>query len=189
MIYGYARVSHKDQNLETQLAALQKFGCDQILHEKITGVAKEKPQLELLIEQLKAGDSLVVIRMDRLGRSSKQLIELVEYFEENDIRLVILDMNIDTRTPTGKMFLTIMAAFSEMERTILKEKQRAGIEIAKQKGVYGGKPKKYHEKHKGMQHALELYELNKYTVKEICDMTSVSRSALYRAIEERKVGV
>lgn len=184
MIYGYARVSHKDQNLDTQFLALEKFGVDEIVSEKITGVAKEKPELDFLLERLVSGDTIVVIRMDRLGRSSKQLIELVEELEEREIRLVILDMNIDTRTPTGKFFLTIMAAFSEMERTILKEKQKNGIEIAKSKGVYGGKPKKYHPKHAGMNHALELYHSNKYTVKEICEITSVSRSGLYRAIKE-----
>ncbi|MGF6949821.1 DNA invertase Pin-like site-specific DNA recombinase [Neobacillus sp. B4I6] len=186
MIYGYARVSSKDQNLDTQFAALSKFGVDEIVHEKISGVSKQRPELDKLLDKLESGDTIVVIRMDRLGRSSRQLIELVEDFEARNINLVILDMNIDTRTPTGKFFLTIMAGFAEMERTILKEKQRNGIEIAKSKGVYEGRPKKYHKKHAGLKHAIELYKLNKYTVKEITGMTSVSRSALYRALKEQE---
>jgi len=97
--------------------SLQPFlncGVDEIVHEKISGVAKQRLELD----KLEFGDTIVVIRMDRLGRSSRQLVELVEDFEARNINLVILDMNIDTRTPTGKFFLTIMAGFAEMERTI-----------------------------------------------------------------------
>lgn len=189
MIYGYGRVSHRDQNLDTQIKALEKFGVDKIITEKITGVAKQKPKLEELLESLKEGDSIVVIRMDRLGRSSKQLIELVEELDERKVRLVILDLNIDTKTPMGKFFLTVIAAFSEMERTILKEKQRNGIEVAKMKGVYGGRPKRYHKKHAGMKHAIELYKTKNYTVKEICEITSVSRSGLYRELKKEELTI
>lgn len=185
-IYGYARVSTKEQNLDTQLIQLEKYGVDEIVSEKITGVAKGKPKLESLIERLTAGDTLVVIRMDRLGRNTKQLLELVEDLQEKDVHLVILDMNIDTRSHTGKLFLTIMAGFSEAERAILKEKQRNGIENAKKKGIYKGRPKRYSDKHAGLNHAIELKEMNKYTVKEICSMTGITKSALYRKINERK---
>lgn len=104
MIYGYARVSSKDQNQDTQFAALFKFGVDEIVNEKISGVAKQRPELDKQLDKLESGDTIVVIRMDRLGRSSRQLIELVEDFEARNINLVILDMNIDTRTPTGTFF-------------------------------------------------------------------------------------
>lgn len=186
MIYGYARVSTKDQNLESQLVQLERYGVDEIVSEKVSGVAKKRPELENLLERLQPGDTLVVIRMDRLGRSTKQLLDLVEEFTERDVHLVILDMNIDTRTPTGKFFLTIMAGFSELERTIIKEKQRNGIEIAKKKNKYVGRVKKYHGKHEGMNHAIELYEKGDHTIKQICGITNVSKSALYRRIDELK---
>lgn len=186
MIYGYARVSTKEQNLDTQIEQLTRFGVDEIISEKISGVAKKRPQLEELLERLKAGDTLVVIRMDRLGRNTRELLTLVEDFEERDVHLVILDMNIDTRSHTGKVFLTIMAAFSEMERSVLKEKQKNGIAIAKEKGRYLGRTKKYHDKHAGMTHAIELYKAGKHTIKEISEITNVSKSALYRKLDQMK---
>jgi DNA invertase Pin-like site-specific DNA recombinase len=187
MIYGYARVSSTDQNLGTQLEHLNGFGVDEIVEEKITGVAKAKPKLDELIDSLVEGDMLVVARMDRLGRNTLQLLELVEGLSERNVHLVVMDMNIDTRTPTGKFFLTIMAGFSELERTIIKEKQRNGIELAKKNGKYKGRLKKYTSKHAGMTHAIELYQTGKYTVKQICEITKVSRSALYREIQQREL--
>ncbi|MEC0265148.1 recombinase family protein [Paenibacillus anseongense] len=186
-IYGYARVSSQDQNLATQQEQLSKFGVNEIVKEKISGVIKAKPKLETLIEKLNEGDTLVVTRMDRLGRNTIQLLELVEYFTEKNIYLVIMDINIDTRTPTGKFFLTVMAGFSELERTIIKEKQRNGIEIAKQAGKYKGRPFKYSSKHDGMNHAIELFKVGDKTVKEICNITKVSRSALYRKLQELEI--
>lgn len=121
--------------------------------------------------------------MDRLGRNTVQLLQLVDELAARDIHLVILNLGIDTRTLTGKFFLTVMAGFSELERTMIKERQRAGIELAKQSGRYRGRIRKYTEKHPGMKHAIELYKERKKTVKEICEITKVSRAALYRAIK------
>jgi DNA invertase Pin-like site-specific DNA recombinase len=184
MIYGYARVSAQDQNLATQLEQLNKFGVDQLVKEKVSGVIKAKPKLDELIGKLVSGDTLVITRMDRLGRNTIQLLELVEHFTDKNIYLVILDINIDTRTPTGKFFLTVMAGFSELERTIIKEKQRNGVELAKKNGKYKGRPNKYTDKHDGMNHAVELFRSEAKSVKEICNITKVSRSALYRKLQE-----
>ena len=187
MIYGYARVSSKDQNLATQLDQLKRYGVGKIISEKITGVAKQKPKLESLLESLKSGDTLVVARMDRLGRSTMQLLQLVEELNQKGIHLVILSPNIDTRDEIwGKLFLTIMSAVAEMERSLIKEKQRNGIALAKESGKYRGRVRKYSEKHAGMKHALELYHSGKYTVKEVCEITSVSRSALYRELKKQE---
>ncbi len=125
-------------------------------------------------------------RMDRLGRSTVQLLQLVEELSQREIFLVILNLGIDTRTPTGKFFLTVLAAFSELERTMIKEKQRAGIEIAQKKGHYKGRVKRYTKSHPGMNHAIELYKQREKTVKEICEITKVSRASLYRALKERQ---
>ncbi|MDQ6598192.1 recombinase family protein [Bacillus salipaludis] len=111
--------------------------------------------------------------------------ELVEELNGGKIRLVILSSNIYTRNSKwGKLFLTTMSAVAEMERNLINEKQRNGIAIAKEKGKYKGRVKKYHSKHAGMKHALDMYHSQNYTVKEITEITSVSRSALYRALNE-----
>jgi DNA invertase Pin-like site-specific DNA recombinase len=185
IIYGYARVSSTDQNLDTQIEQLKKYGVEKLISEKITGVSENK-LLDQLLSKLTSGDTLVATRMDRLGRSTIQLLQLVEHLSNSNIYLVVLNLGIDTRTPTGKFFLTIMAGFSELERTMIKEKQRAGIDLAKQKGKYVGRIKKYTEKHVGMKHAIELYNEKNKTVKEICEITKVSRAALYRAIKGKK---
>ncbi|WP_243549979.1 recombinase family protein [Priestia megaterium] len=187
MIYGYARVSTTGQNLATQLEALKKAGCETIIEEKVIGVAKKKERLDALLNDLQEGDTLIVSRMDRLGRSTVQLLQLVEEFEERGVHLVILDLNIDTRTHTGKFFLTVMAGFSELERTIIKEKTAAGIELAKKQGKYKGRPKKYTDKNTSLQHALELYQTTDKTVKAICSITKVGRTTLYDAIKEKGI--
>ncbi|MEB6551310.1 recombinase family protein [Heyndrickxia sporothermodurans] len=184
MIFGYARVSTQDQNLDTQIEQLTKFGVDEIVKEKISGVSKQKQQLDELLSKITTGDTLVITRMDRLGRNTVQLLQLVEQLCERDIHFVILNLGIDTRTPTGKFFLTIMAAFSELDREMIKEKQRSGIKLAKQKGKYRGRVKKYTDKHPGMNHAIELRNTTNKTVKEICAITKVSQAAFYRKLKE-----
>lgn len=184
MIYGYARVSTKEQNLDTQIHELEKFGTDKIISEKISGVAKKKNKLEELLSSLKPSDTLVVTRMDRLGRSTIQLLQLVEELQIKEINLVILNMGIDTRTATGKFFLTIMAGFSELDRTMMKEKQKNGIALAKEKGLYKGRMKKYTADHEGMKHAIELRRTTNKTVKEICLITGISEASFYRRWRE-----
>lgn len=122
--------------------------------------------------------------MDRLGRNTVQLLQLVEQLQEKNVHFVILNMGIDTRTPTGKFFLTVMAAFSELDREMIKEKQQMGIQLAKKKGKYRGRVKKYTDSHAGMNHALELRRTTNKTVKEICTITGVSQAALYRMEKE-----
>ncbi|WP_282156248.1 recombinase family protein [Cytobacillus gottheilii] len=186
MIYGYARVSTQDQNLDTQIEQLTKFGVDEIVKEKISGVSKQKQQLDELLSKIASDDTLVVTRMDRLGRNTVQLLQLVEQFRERNIHFVILNLGIDTRTPTGKFFLTVMAAFSELDREMIKEKQRSGIKLAKQKGKYRGRVKKYTDKHPGMNHAIELRKTTDKTVMEICAITKVSQAAFYRKLKEKE---
>ena len=184
MIYGYARVSATDQNLDTQIEQLTRYKCDKIVTEKISGIAEEK-KLNRLIATMKKGDTLVATRMDRLGRSAKQLIDLVEELQKKDVNLVILDLNIDTKTPTGKFFLQVMAAFSELERANLKEKQRQGIEAARRRGTHLGRPRKWTRE--GMELAIEMFQSGQYTVREIEAATQVSRASLYRELKRRGI--
>lgn len=188
MIFGYARVSATDQNLTTQIDQLKRYGVEKIISEKISGVAKKKEKLEQLLEDLQPGDTLIVTRMDRLGRNTMQLLELVEQLNKRDIHLVILSPNIDTRDEAwGKFFLTVMSAFSELERTIIREKTRNGIELAKSNGKYKGRVRKFHSKHAGLNHAIELYRTGKYTVNQICEITKISRATFYRRMKEYEV--
>lgn len=183
MIYGYARVSTEDQNLATQIDQLEKVKCDIIIEEKISGVAPNK-KIDELIKNMQSEDTLIVTRMDRLGRNTVQLLQLVEELNERNIDLVILDMGIDTRTPTGKFFLTVMSGFSELERTMIKEKIRNGIELAKKNGKYNGRVRWYTKKHAGLNHAIELYKTGNFTVKQICEITKISRATFYRRMKE-----
>ncbi|MEB4816091.1 recombinase family protein [Bacillus toyonensis] len=185
MIRGYARVSSNDQNLDTQIEALENFGVDVIYQEKVSGVSEKRPELENLLHNLQEGDTVVVARMDRLARSLKHMLELVEDLERRSVHLVSLDYNFDTRTATGKMLFHIIGAVAEWERELLKEKQKAGLDIAKKKGVQLGRPRKYGRKHEGMDYAIKLYEEGDHTIRKICNITQVSRSALYREINKR----
>jgi len=180
---GYARVSAKDQSLDTQLIQLEKYGCDEIVSEKITGVSKERKLFEL-VEELNADDKIIVTKIDRLGRSTLQSIELVEKMNKKGIGLVILDMQMDTTTITGKLFFSIMSAFAEWERLNLLEKQERGIQAARLKGKHLGKPRQWNKA--GMEEAIKMYE-DERIVSEIVDITKVSRSALYRELKKRGI--
>lgn len=184
MIYGYGRVSSRDQNLETQIDQLEKYGCDEIITEKITGIAEDK-KLNELLPKLKEGDKLVCCRMDRLGRSTKQLLALVDELKERGVGLVLLDVHVDTNTPAGKMFLTIMAAFSEMEREQLKEKQARGIANRRRKGLDMGRKPQF--KKAQMEEAVRQVQETNKTIKEICEAIGVSRATLYRELKARNI--
>ena len=186
MIYGYARVSSLNQKLDTQIKELEDFGVDIIISEKVSGVSSKKNKLDELFKTLKSEDTLVVTRMDRLGRSTVQLLQLVDELEEKNVRFIILNLGIDTISATGKLFLTIISAFSELERTMIKEKQRAGIQLAKEKGVYKGRPKEYSLNRPKIKHAIELRKNTSKTVKEISEVTNVSEATLYRRFDEYK---
>ncbi|MCC3380294.1 recombinase family protein [Paenibacillus farraposensis] len=186
MIFGYARVSSFDQNLDSQIEQLRNANVDRIVQEKVSGVQNQKEELQQLLNRLVKGDTLIVTRMDRLGRNTKQLLELIEELEGRGIHLVILNLGIDTRTPSGKFILTVMSAFSELDRTMIKEKQQAGIAIAKRKGTYKGKKQKFTLRHDGVKHAIELHETTNKPIKEICKITNISEATFYRRWREYK---
>ncbi|MCP3033566.1 recombinase family protein [Halobacillus sp. A1] len=185
MKFGYARVSDVSQSLETQIEKLKGYGVDEIIMEKVSGVSEDK-KLNELLSSMRKGDSLVVSRMDRLGRTARQLLQLVEDLEEKEVNLVFLDLQVDLNSPVGKFFLTNLAGFAELERSQLKEKQRAGIEIAKEKGVYKGRVTWYTQDHPRIQHAFELYDAKNHTVREICKICNLSKATFYRKLKERE---
>jgi DNA invertase Pin-like site-specific DNA recombinase len=139
-VFGYARVSTADQNLDTQIDALEKINCDQIFQDKITGVSTSRPALDQLLTKLRPGDTVVVARFFRLGRDRNHLINLLGDFQQQGIQFRALDLGVDSSTPAGKMVLQIFAALAEYDREQILEKTKAGRELAKAKGKHMGRP-------------------------------------------------
>ncbi len=139
MLIGYARVSTQDQNLDLQSEALTKAGCERIFNDKISGSRTERPELTKALEMLREGDTLVVWKLDRLGRSVKNLVDLVGELHQQGIQFKSLTDAIDTGTPSGRFFFHVMASLAEMERELTVERTRAGLEVARQLGRKGGR--------------------------------------------------
>ena len=139
MLIGYARVSPQDQNLELQTEALTKAGCKRIFDDKISGSRAERPGLAKALEMLREGDTLVVWKLDRLGRSVKNLIDLIGDIHKRGLQFKSLTDAIDTGTPSGRFFFHVMASLAEMERELMVERTRAGLEVARQLGRTGGR--------------------------------------------------
>jgi DNA invertase Pin-like site-specific DNA recombinase len=142
MLIGYARVSTQDQNLELQREALSKAGCKKVFEDKVSGTRADRPGLAKTLEMLREGDTLVVWKLDRLGRSVKQLVDLVGDLHKHGVQFRSLTDSIDTGTPSGRFFFHVMASLAEMERELTVERTRAGLEVAKQLGRKGGRSRR-----------------------------------------------
>ena len=136
---GYARVSTRDQNLDLQLAALRAAGCARLYDDMMSGSQRQRPGLERALEQLRAGDTLVVWKLDRLGRSVKDLVEMVGELEARGVHFQSVTDSIDTATPAGRFFFHVMASLAQMERELLVERTRAGLDAARAQGRVGGR--------------------------------------------------
>ena len=142
MLIGYARVSTQDQHLDLQLKSLTEAGCERIFQDKISGKQVEKAGLNEALSHLRKGDTLVVWKLDRLGRSVKQLVTLIDQLNKEGIQFKSITDSIDTSTPSGRFFFHVMASLAEMERELMVERTKAGLVAAKQQGRTGGrKPK------------------------------------------------
>ncbi len=139
MLIGYARVSTDDQNLSLQTDALKQSGCERIFTDKLSGKSTERPGLKDAIAQLRKGDTLVVWKLDRLGRSVKSLIEMVSNLEIQDVGFKSITDGIDTASPAGRFFFHVMASLSQMERELIVERTQAGLQAAKNRGIVGGR--------------------------------------------------
>ena len=190
MKIGYARVSTQEQNLSLQLDALQAAGCATIYQEKVTSAKKERPELQKLIGQLRAGDVVVVWKLDRLGRSLQDLVSLVNEMQGKGAEFQSLNDHIDTTTPQGKFTFHLFAALAEFERDIIRERTKAGLAAARARGRTGGRPE---ELSKEAQHtamiADRLYQDGDLTVKQICRQLSISRGTFYNYLRHQGVDV
>jgi DNA invertase Pin-like site-specific DNA recombinase len=186
MLIGYARVSTHDQNLDLQLDALVKAGCDvtHIYKDTISGAKTERKGLEDALSHLRAGDTLVVWRLDRLGRTLKQLIELINDFNTREVGFKSLQENIDTTTSGGKLVFHIFGALAEFEREVIKERTNAGLKAARARGRLGGRPRALDDKKVAL--AQSLYDSRQHSIQAICETLGVSRATLYKHIETKK---
>lgn len=142
-IVGYARVSSSGQSVDVQCKQLEKYGCSKIYSEKVSGATFERPELNKLLDWVREGDSVVVTKLDRLGRSVQHLMDVQSLLQSKKVKLVVLDMSLDTGTAQGKLMLQMLSAIAEFELTLRRERQMAGIEHAKQKGVKFGRTQQY----------------------------------------------
>ena len=165
-----------------QVNKLKQAGCEKVFAEKISGFKDDLPKFKELLNQLRAGDIICVVRLDRLGRRMVKLVELINNFKEKGIEFISLDNNINTSNPVGMLLFSICAAFSEMERELIRERVKAGLEVAVAKGRKGGRPKVMSKKQ--IQKARSLKISGKLSVKEICKLMGISRSVFYRAIKD-----
>src|SRR5437667_2944557 len=183
MLIGYARVSTQDQTLNLQKDALEKIGCAKIFTDTASGATTERKGLDDAINYVREGDTLVVWRLDRLGRSLKHLIETITKLNNRKIGFKSIQENIDTTTSGGKLVFHIFGALAEFERDIIRERTNAGLQAARARGRLGGRPKaKAHNSSKKVAMAQSLYDDKNNTIDEICKTLNVSRATLYRYI-------
>jgi DNA invertase Pin-like site-specific DNA recombinase len=182
MIIGYVRVSRNEQNLELQLDALKKIGCEQIFQEKISGGEKERPQYLKMVDSLRKGDVVTVWRIDRLGRTTLELIKLMVEFREKGVEFKSIVEGIDTSTSMGRIWYMLSSIFAENEREIIRERTKAGLASARARGKIGGRPKGLSDNSKKVaMTAATLYNAKELSTAEICEMLKIgSKTTLYR---------
>ena len=184
MKIGYARVSTNDQKLEMQLEALEGHGCELIFKEK-KSAAKERPELDKMVSQLRKDDQVVVWKLDRLGRSLRHLVNLINKFNETGVQFVSLKDNIDTTTAQGRLMFNLFASFAEFERELISERTKAGLANARSQGRKGGrKPGLSKESKQKAWNALHLLRTKpEMSVKDIQEELGISKGTYYRYIE------
>lgn len=181
MLIGYARVSTDDQNLNLQRDALKKAGCEQIFTDTISGTKAERKGLSDALSHLRHGDTLVVWRLDRLGRSLRHLIDTVTDLQERGVGFKSLQESIDTTTSGGKLVFHIFGALAEFEREINRERTQAGLTAARSRGKTGGRPKALTEKQIQMLKNLAANPDN--SIEDICKTLGISRTTFYRYVK------
>ncbi len=177
-LLGYARVSTTDQDPSLQLDALRSAGCMKVFTDKASGALDSRPQLDRLLDQVRPGDTVVVWRLDRLGRSLRHLISLVEDLKAKGVGLRSLTEQIDTTTPGGNLIFSIFGALAEFERSLIQERTLAGLAAARARGRKGGRPPVMTPLK--IKKAREMYNAGECTVEAIAETLGVSRKTIYR---------
>lgn len=180
MKIGYARVSTDDQNLSLQKDALHAAGCERIFEDRMSGTKSERPGLSDAMAFMREGDTLVVWRLDRLGRSLTDLIAMVGRLESLGTGLASIHESIDTSSSTGRLVFHIFGALAEFERNLIRERTRAGLQAARARGRVGGRPRALNPDQQKL--VVRLYEEKQHTVQQICEMMGISRPTLYKYV-------
>jgi DNA invertase Pin-like site-specific DNA recombinase len=186
MLVGYARVSTQEQHLDLQKDALEKAGCSQLFTDVVSGATAERSGLKEALSYLREGDTLVVWKLDRLGRSLPHLIEIVQTLQQRGIGFQSLQESIDTTTSGGKLIFHVFGALAEFERDIIRERTLAGLASARARGRRGGRPRVLTTAKAEMARTLRQDPTR--TVKEICQVLAISAATFYRYTGERKEG-
>ncbi len=181
MLVGYARISTQDQNLHLQNDALQKAGCDKIFQDIASGAKSERQGLTEAINFCRSGDSLIVWKLDRLGRSIRNLIDIINLLQQKNIGFKSLQENIDTTTSGGKLVFHIFSALAEFERDIIRERTRAGLVAARARGRKGGRPRAMDSKKITM--AKTLHQDNTNSIADICKTLGIKKTTLYKYLK------
>jgi DNA invertase Pin-like site-specific DNA recombinase len=182
MNIGYARVSTQDQNLDLQLDTLKEAGCEQIFTDKITGTKFDRPQLNELKKILRNGDTVVVWKLDRMGRGLRDMINLMKEFEDKGIGFKSLTEGIDTTTNTGKLVFNIFASLAEFERSLIVERTQAGLKAGRARGKVGGRPRKLDD---GQRELLRKMHADKtIPLSVITDTFGISKQLIYKVLGE-----
>lgn len=190
MKIGYARISTKDQNLDLQKDALLKTGCKKIFEEVVSGAKKERPVLNQLITELREGDTVVVWKIDRLGRSLKHLVDMINIFHERGVAFQSLNDPIDTTTAQGRLTFNIFASLAEFEREMIRERTYAGLTSAKARGRKGGRPKGLSVQAQATACAAEtLYKEGKLSSEQIAKRLGISKNTLYTYLRFRGIKI
>ena len=182
--FGYARVSTTDQNPDSQFDMLNAAGCDRIFTDYASGAKEHRPQLDLMLEMLREGDRVVVVRLDRLGRNVANLVALVNQFNAMGVQFASLTEQIDTTTPGGVLVFNVFGAMAQFERDLIRERTNAGLKAARARGRKGGRPARLTAGQ--VKEVRRKYDGGTMTVKEIADLYGVGKTTVYRALEKTK---
>ncbi|PZN68757.1 MAG: integrase [Candidatus Methylumidiphilus alinenensis] len=180
---GYCRVSTTEQNMTAQMELLHKAGCQEIFKEKLSGSNVHRPELRKLLDYIRKGDTVTVTKLDRLARSTKDLLGIAEEIKKKGADFEVLNINLDTKSPTGQLMLTLLAAIAEFEKGIMLERQREGIDIAKEDGKYKGRKPIEETK---LQQVQKLVE-GGISVSKAVSEVGIGRRTYYKAIEEGRI--
>lgn len=183
MMIGYARVSTVEQNEQLQTDALTKAGCERMFIDHASGAKAHRPELDRLLDVIRDGDTLVVWKLDRLGRSVQNLVDLMTLLQSRGVGFKSLTENMDTTTPGGVLIFNVFAAMAQFERDLIRERTNAGLQAARARGHKGGRPSKLTEKQRAR--ISELYQGRTLTVQEIADQYHVSRKTIYSSLKTK----
>jgi len=190
MKIGYARVSTKEQNLDLQIDALKAEGCLKIYQDNVSGVKSDRPQLTELLENVREGDTIIIWKLDRLGRSIRNLIDLINFLNKKKVNLKSINDPVDTSTPQGRFLFNLSASLAELERDTIRERTLAGLDAARARGRKGGKPAGLSIKAQNIALAAEtLYKSKQQSVRQIAKQLGITTSTLYRYLRYRGVEI